>query len=252
MPAVALNAGSPADNAEVGNAATSIAAISLNLNSATNTELVVYICFSANVSSITGTFGAKSLVLVGGPSTSTNCGNSYIYHVSAPATGVSTALNISWTTASDYEVAQLAFDNVGGGLVYHAASGNSATASVALATTGANDAAVAGFQNTHTGVFSASGQTGTQLLNDSSNAINGAVNWLTGTAANQVMSNGLVSDNWEAVGVAILNVAAATCPRTLLQLGVGCWAAKKLEENPILERRSLILPPRYRNGRRDH
>jgi hypothetical protein len=38
--------------------------------------------------------------------------------------------------------------------------------------------------------------------------------------------------------------SAVNCTRLLLGVGCGIWAAKKIEENPILRRRSLILPRR--------
>ena len=209
MPVVAINSGATVSGNQVVSAGTAIVAQSFNINAASNTELIIAVVFQNNVSSISGTYGAKPLVLVTGPVTSTNCGRSYIYHVSAPVTGALN-LNLSWTTSSDCNFAAIALDNVAGGLVAASNTGSSATGSVTLATTGSADGCVAMFQNTHTSSWSAGG-TGTNLENDSATSINNSCNWLaTTTVANQVMSNGLsATDNWVAVGVAALNVAAA-------------------------------------------
>jgi hypothetical protein len=42
----------------------------------------------------------------------------------------------------------------------------------------------------------------------------------------------------------IANPPSSGCPHTLLTMGAGCgiWAAKRLEENPILTRRGLLVP----------
>ena len=51
--------------------------------------------------------------------------------------------------------------------------------------------------------------------------------------------------NWVVIGAAFKAAAASSCAKgSLLRLGVGCgiWAAKKIEENPRLTRRDLIVP----------
>lgn len=206
MPAVIENTGASVAGTQTGSASTAITAISLNLAAGTNTELLVLVTFNASVSAISGTFGAKSLLLVGGPTTGTNCGNTYGYHVSAPATGA-TNLNLSWTTSSDYDLVVIAFDNVAGGLTYVHNTGSGTSGTVAT-TSLAADAVFAMGQNIHNLAFTTTGQTGINLLTDSSTSVNMSCSYITSPAANQTMTYPLTggTDNFVVAGITAVNV----------------------------------------------
>ncbi len=207
MPAVAFNA---AVQGVASGALGTLTTSSLTIGAGSSIELVLAITFNAAVSAVVANWNtSETMTLVGGPSTSTNCGRTYFFHRTAPTTGAHTAV-ITWTTTSDAFYSLVAFNNAAGGVGnYTSTPGSSATASV-TATNTANDALLAFFQNIHS--FSFNNVTvGTEILNDASTNINGSAAYFITPGANQVWTDALTaSDNWQATVATILNVVAAS------------------------------------------
>ncbi len=112
------------------------------------------------------------------------------------------------------------------GIISNGPDGLGDTASVALAITGVTTPTIQNNQNTVAGYADGSG--------------------VTTTTGNATSTWTLTLGNPDVVLEMIFKppAAAALC-KGLASLGAGCWiAAQKLEENPILTRRSLIMPSR--------
>ena len=230
----------------------------LTLGAITNTGVVVVVLLEQAADG-THTYTGETLTVAGASATRIgaidNAGGGRIELWGIIGVSASTTPAIVWTPpAGTYFGNFYGFATSWGGVLQtggatsfaHFNSTTTTGANPSLAITSATgNATVAAFMNEGSSAITATNNT-TLYSSVGPFTVNMAANRAAG-AASVTMSATAGSETWLGLGVDVVAAGGVThrsCRGLGSMMGVGCgiWAAKKIEENPIITRRRLLLP----------